>query len=124
MKKYFVLIIVLLFLLLSGVFYWLKSAAPEYSYGALMTGNAVMAVLSILTFYMVKAQIGKRPAAFVRTTQAASFLKLLVCAGAVLIYAFLNKANIHKPSLFALFGIYAIYSVIETWMLSGLAREK
>jgi hypothetical protein len=124
MKKYFVLIIVLLFLLLSGLFYWLKSAFPEYSYGVLMTGNAVMAVLSILTYYMVKAQLGNKPAAFVRGVYASSFLKLLVCMGAILIYAVVNKANIHKPSLFSLFGIYAVYSVIETWMLSGLVREK
>lgn len=124
MKKFFVLIIVILFLLLTAVFYGLKSYAPEYHFGILMTGNVTMAILSVITYYMVIGQINKRPEAFVRGVYSSSFLKLLVCMAAILVYVLVNRPNIHKPSLFMLFGIYAVYSIVETWMLSRLAREK
>jgi hypothetical protein len=124
MKKFFVLIIVLLFLLLSAAFWIMRTAAPEYNFAVLMTGNITMALLSIITFYMVNAQVNKRPEAFVRGVYSSSFLKLLVCMAAILVYVLVNRPNVHKPSLFMLFGIYAVYSIVETWMLSRLAREK
>ena len=124
MKKFFVLIIVILFLLLTGVFYGVKAYAPEYHFGILMIGNITMATLSVITYYMVIGQMNKRPEAFVRGVYSSSFLKLLVCMAAILVYVLVNRPNIHKPSLFILFGIYAVYSIVETWMLSRLAREK
>jgi Ca2+/Na+ antiporter len=41
----------------------------------------------------------------------------------IMIYALLNKKDIHKPTLFILFGIYAVYTAVETWLLSRQARE-
>lgn len=124
MKKYFILIVVILFLLLTAVFYALKTYAPQYSFGALMGGNVLMAILVLVSYFLVQAQIDKRPEAFVRGVYSSTFLKLLVCIGAILVYALVNKPNIHKPSLFILFGIYAVYSIVETWLLSRMARGK
>lgn len=124
MKNRFILIIVLLFVALSAIFFWLKNAAPEYSFGALMGGNIIMAVLAIVSYVLVTGQIDKRPQAFVRGVYSSTFLKLFVCIIAILTYALVNKPNVHKPSLFILFGIYAVYSVAETWQLSRMARGK
>jgi hypothetical protein len=124
MKKYFILIVVILFLLLTAVFYALKTYAPQYSFDALMGGNILMAILVLVSYFLVQAQIDKRPEAFVRGVYSSTFLKLLVCIGAILVYALVNKPNIHKPSLFILFGIYAVYSIVETWLLSRMARGK
>lgn len=124
MKNRFILIVVVLFLLLSGIFFALKTYAPQYAFGALMGGNIIMAVLAIVSYALVQAQVDKRPEAFVRGVYSSTFLKLLVCIIAILSYAIINRANVHKPSLFILFGIYAVYSIAETWLLSRMARGK
>lgn len=123
MKKIFLASIISLFIVLSLIFIWLKNVAPAYNFGVLMFGNAIMAVLSFTTFFMVVKQMRGKPDAFVRGVYASSFLKLAVCVIAVVVYAVVNRPNVHKPSLFVLFGVYAVYSAIETWLLSRLARE-
>lgn len=123
MKKYFVLIVVILFLVLSGIFYALGLYAQNYRLSVLMTGNAVMALLTILSFYLVTREFNNKPAGFVRGVYASSLLKLFVCIIAIMSYVLINKPNVHKPSLFVLFGIYAVYSIVETWLLSKLAKE-
>lgn len=123
MRRNFVLVIAFIFLLLTAIFFVLKTSAPAYRFYVLMTGNAVMAVLSLLTFFIVQKTMNDKPEAFVRGVYGATFLKLLICIGSILFYALLNRQHIHKPSLFVLFGIYAVYTAAESWMLSKLARQ-
>lgn len=123
MRNYFTLVIIFLFLLLSGIFYAMKVYVPEYRYSVLMTGNVVMALLSVITYFMVKKTMNAKPEAFVRGVYGATFLKLMVCMASILLYAMLNKKDIHKPSLFVLFGIYAVYTAVETWLLGRLAKD-
>ncbi len=123
MTRYFVLITVVVFLLLTAVFYLLQLNMPEYRFTVLMTGNLVMALLTLLSYRIVRRQLNQRPEAFVRGVYGATLLKLMVCMFSILLYVLLNRANIHKPSLFILFGIYAVYTAIETWLLSKMAKE-
>jgi hypothetical protein len=122
MKKNFIIVILALFCALSAVFYLLHQSAPQFSFPLLMGGNIVMAVLTILTHIIVTKQVSARPQAFVRGVYSATFLKLLVCIFGILGYVLINKPNIHKPSLFVLFGIYIIYTTVETLTLSKLAK--
>lgn len=124
MNKYFVYIVVLVFLVLSALFYLLHSAVPEYRLEVLMTGNAVMAILTAVSYLIVKKTVHDRPQAFVRGVYGGSLLKLMICMFGLLIYVFINRPNIHKPSVFMLMGIYAVYTTIETISLSKLARER
>ncbi|MBW7914142.1 MAG: hypothetical protein H3C54_10730 [Taibaiella sp.] len=123
MKKVFLASVVSLFIVLAIVFYWLRSIAPQYDFTVLMFGNVIMAVLSLVSFFLVTKQMHSKPDAFVRGVYASSFLKLFVCMIAIVTYAMVKKPDVHKPSLFMLFGIYAVYSAVETWLLSRLARE-
>ncbi len=123
MSKNFAVVVIIIFVVLSGIFYALKLSKPEYNFVELMVGNAIMALLSAGTYYFLKNQMSGRPAAFVRGVSAATFTKLIVCMAAIMAYAFLNKDHLHKPSLFVLFGIYAVYTVAETRFLSKLAKE-
>ena len=123
MRINFPLIVILLFFLLSALFYGLNMYDPVFKFGVLMTGNMVMAILSLLTFGMVKKTMKARPEAFVRGVYGATFLKLMVCMSAILIYVLLDRKNIHKPSLFILFGIYAVYTAVETVLLGKLAKQ-
>jgi len=123
MKKTFISANIAIFILLSVVFYLLKSYAPSYRFNVLMGANALMLLLSFVSFFIVRKSISGRPEAFVRGVYGATFLKLMVCMAAIMIYALLNKKDIHKPTLFILFGIYAVYTAVETWLLSRQARE-
>ncbi len=123
MKNYFLLYIIICFFLLQATFYLLHQVQPVYNLRILTIGNSVMAGLSLLSFYIVKRQLSKRPEAFVRGVYGATFLKLMICMTAILVFVLLNRSNLHKPTLFILFGIYAVYTGVETWLLSQQARK-
>lgn len=122
MTNRFIVIILIVFAVLTAVF-GLNNMQPTFRLGVLMSGNCLMALLSITTYFIVKKQMNQRPEAFVRGVYGATFLKLMVCMAAILLYALFNKANIHKPSLFMLFGIYAVYTTVETMLLMKMAKN-
>lgn len=123
MKRSFIIAILSVFVVLSGIFFALRSVAPEYNFVVMMWGNVIMAVLSVVSHYLVTKQMTSKPDAFVRGVYASSFLKLFVCMISIVIYAMVNKPDVHKPTLFVLFGIYAVYSGVETWLSSKIARQ-
>jgi hypothetical protein len=124
MKQKFILTVLFIFALLGAGIIMLHREVPAYDATVLMTGNIVMALLSLLTFYIVTGQLRKNPAAFVRGVSASTFIKLLVCMGGILGYVLVKQGKgIHKPSLFMLLGIYAVYTITETWLLSGHVRN-
>ena len=122
MRKRFLVTIGVVFVLLVGGLYALKTFLPSIDLLALETGNGIMALLSLVTYGLVKKQMEGRPEAFVRGVYSSSFLKLMVCMISILVYVLLNRSHIHKPSVFMLFGIYAVYTIMETWLLSKLVR--
>src|ERR1035438_6740842 len=109
MRKQFIIAIATVFIFLTAVFYAMKIIMPVFHFTALETGNTIMALLSLITYLLVHKELDGRPQAFVRGVYSASFLKLMVCMISILVYVLLNRSNIHKPSVFVLFGIYAIY---------------
>jgi hypothetical protein len=123
MKKRFIVVVTIIFVVLAAAIYALEVYAPAFHFGALEAANVVMAVLSLIAYFLVNRQVDERPQAFVRGVYSASFLKLMVCMVSILVYVLLNRAHIHKPSVFMLFGIYAVYTIAETWLLSKVARE-
>ena len=122
MNRY-LLILFALFILLSLGFQLLTRFDPSYNFMALMGGNVLMLLLCIIAMLLVRKRIGQRAESFVRGVYSATFLKLMVCLAAILVYVMLNRETLHKPTLFVLFGVYAVYTGVETWMLSQLARK-
>jgi hypothetical protein len=123
MKKQFIIAIVTVFVLLSAVLYVLEMKMPGFRFVPLESGNVIMALLSLITFIIVNRQVDSRPNAFVRGVYSASFLKLIVCMVSILVYVLLNRAHIHKASVFVLFGIYVVYTAMETLILSRTVRK-
>lgn len=122
MKQLFNISILVLFIALSVILFILYKASPAYNYSVLETGNVIMMVLAFSSFMLINKQAGKNGSAFVRGVSGSSLLKLMVCMISVVIYAAVNRANVHKPSIFILMAIYAIYSATETILLSRMAR--
>ena len=123
MKTKFTITTLLIFVLLTAFFFALYNYIPDYNFITLESGNLLMALLSLIACFMVMKQKEARPQAFVRGVSGASFLKLMVCMIAILIYIAINRSHIHKPTVFVLMGVYAIYSIIESITLSKLVRE-
>ncbi len=122
MKRRFVLIQLVIFAVLTGLFLGLHAMQPAFDTLALHTANTLMLVLSISAHKLVNRKIAGRPQAFVQGVYSASLLRLMVCMVAMLAYVMLNRHNIHKPTVFVLFGVYAVYSAAETILLSKTAR--
>lgn len=123
MKRQFVVVTLVILLALDVSFRILGRQAPEYHTTALEIANIVMAGLTLAVFALMNKQIDNRPNAFVRGVYSGSLLRLMVCMVGVLAYVVLNKSKIHKPSVFIMFGIYAVYSATETVMLSRTAKR-
>lgn len=119
MKKQFYIIMVLVMIVLGIVAYFLQ---PDFSFTVLMTGNVILLLLSIITFTIVSKSFVERPQAFVRGVSSGSLIKLFVCAGGVLIYALATRPHVHKMQIFALMGMYAVYSIVENILLSRMAK--
>lgn len=124
MKKKFVSAIGVVFVALSVVFYLVSQNTPAYKFGILEGANVLMAVIAIISYTLVTKNIVDNPHAFVRGVYSASLLKIMVCMFAALGYIAVYRSNVHKPTVFVMFGIYIVYTGIETYILSGLARIK
>ena len=123
-KQKFYTIIAVVFIALSIVFYIVNQWDPAYKLPILIIANALMAVLCGISYVLVTRSISDNPHAFVRGVNGASLLKLMVCMIAALIYIGIYRSQVHKPTIFVMFGIYIVYTGIETYVLSGLARVK
>ncbi len=124
MNRTFIIAVGIVFAALTAIFFYMKTAAPDFRFNVMMGGNILMLILSTASYFMVTQQIKNRPQAFIRGVYSGTFLKLFVCMASVMLYVMINKKDIHKPTLFVLFGIYAVYSVVETTILSKMARVK
>ncbi len=118
MRQFFLKAVITIFVLLGIGFAILGKFQPQFQTMVLHIGNLMMALLSLAAFMLVNKQTSDKPYAFVRGVSSASFLKLMVCMVAFLAYALLNRHHIHKPTVFVLFGVYTVYSAVETILLS------
>lgn len=117
------IVTLVVFVVLTAIIYIVHSFAPQFSIIALEGGNLIMAVLTMCAYFIVNMQMKGSPAAFVRGISGVSLLKMMVCMIAALIYIVLNRSNIHKGTIFALMGVYAVYAAAETILLSKMARQ-
>jgi hypothetical protein len=125
MRHKFVLSIVIIFLIFSGLIYFLFTKNVAYDMPSLLIANLILACVSLLSFNIIKRGIDSNNAnAFVRAKMTGTMIKFFVCIAILLIYVFLNNRQVHKPSLFLFLGMYAVYSAIESVPLSKMARKK
>lgn len=108
---------------ISLMLYVLHQSRPEFDFTALMVANGIMLVLSLLAWGMLRRNVGERAQVFVRGVYGATMLRLFVCLIGILSYALMKRPAVHKPSLFVMFGIYAVYTVVETMAFSRQARR-
>src|SRR5690606_10316387 len=113
MRPAFLLALLLVFLICSGIIYYTDTRAVGFDFGALMIGNALLAAVSLISaLLIVRAMKGNNPNAFVRAKMTGTMLKFFICIIALLVYVFLHDRQLpHKPSLFLFVGMYVIYAI-------------
>src|SRR6188768_349586 len=115
--------LVALFAAIAGGAYLLHQSNPAFDFVALIGADAIMLLLSLAAWAMLRKNVAERPQAFIRGVYGATLLRLFVCLTAVLTYALMNREHLHKPTLFVMFGIYMAYTVIETVVFSRVAKK-
>lgn len=98
---------------------------PVYDVPALMTGNVLLAMLSLITYVNLNNGIkANNPNAFVRAKMTSTMIRIFAFVMLILAYIFIvGKVNV-KPNVFFFMGIYVIYTIIESAILSNLAKDK
>ncbi len=101
-----------------------KMTAIGFDTNVLLIGNFFLCALTFFSFYMLyKGMKSATTAGFLRSVYGSFMIKLLLVALIVLGYAFLNKENINKPSLFTCMFLYLLYTFIETRALLKLSKK-
>lgn len=96
-----------------------------YDKTALMIANSILAVLSMVSYFMLQQKIkAERAQAFVNGVYGATLLRLMVCMGGILAYIMLNQGHLHKASIFSMMGMYMLYTIFETIIFARLAKQK
>lgn len=113
-----------IFITLSLVFGVMGVYAPQFHVIPLHIANVIMLALSLGAYLLVNRKVADRPHAFVQGVYSASLLRLMVCMAAMLAYVLLNRDRVHKPTVFVLMGVYAVYSATESVLLSRTARKQ
>jgi hypothetical protein len=90
---------------------------------ALFVADGIMLALSMGAWVLMRQKVAERPQAFVRGVMGATLLRLFVCFAAILAYALIKRPDVHKPTIYLMFGIYAIFTVVETLVFSRQARR-
>lgn len=87
-------------------------------------GNSILFFLSVIIYFMQKKSLqNPNPNVFVRSVMAGTFIKLVVIAGAVIIYLLSAGENKSNYAVLAAMGLYFVYTFIEVKTVSKLNKE-
>jgi ACR3 family arsenite efflux pump ArsB len=89
----------------------------------LLIGNLLLFVATMTSLLLnFKALRTKNNHAFFRMVYGGMMIKLVVCVAAALIYVFISRPHINKPSLFVCLGLYLVYAFIEVMTLMKVSK--
>ena len=85
---------------------------------ALLAGNAVLFLATVLSFYFYsKALNNNNTQFFLRMMYSSLLAKMLICLGAALIYVWIARSGVSKTIILGCFGLYVLYTVVEVKVL-------
>jgi hypothetical protein len=119
--------VISLFGILTILFLVFKTQMNSYGIDAnvLLIGNGILLIVTVFSLYFhIKGFLHKNVQVFFRSVYGALMIKMFVCAGAVIIYAMMEKKNINKPALFICIALYFVYTFMEVRMVFRLLKQK
>jgi FtsH-binding integral membrane protein len=126
-KKRFYRLIALLFIVFNLVFVVGRFKLEEWGFNlpVLLAGNLFLCLVTLATFWLHdKAMLAKDTQTYLRNVYLAMFGKLMLCAIAAMIYIFVMKKALNKPSLFFCMFLYLLYTFVEISSLMRLNQER
>lgn len=116
---------IILFLVLNSAFLFFGSRWKEAGFDTdvLIIGNLILFAVTFLTYWMgSKGLTTKNNHAFFRSVYGSFMIKLIVFAGAALVYITQFKEQLNKPALFFCMGLYLVYTFFEVAGLMKLSK--
>jgi hypothetical protein len=108
-----------------SIIIFLISKQQICTFNIVIIGNVFLALLTSFSYLSSsKSANDSNPNKFVQGVMKNTVLKFFVIIIATFVLIYTQKAIIKKVDIFLLMGIYILYSVLETVMLSILARKK
>ena len=125
MNRTYLLYFSLLTAFLIGLGFWLSSDGMAFvTRTVFLAGILFMAIISLFTFFFSARFVNaENPNRFVRGIMGGTFLKFFLCIIAALVWLLKSGKHLHKPDLFALMGVYLLYAILESYMLSTATRS-
>lgn len=123
MKSRLPLVLIVVCALVATAIQFLWKAEPRFDYTALMIANVIMLVLSLIGWALQRRTLNDRPQAFVRGVYSATLLRLFVCLVGIMGYALANRTTVYKPTLVVMGGIYFVYIIVESLVVSNTAKR-
>lgn len=106
-----------------GIYIWCQQN-PAYDNIGLIAANTILSLLCLISYFMIQNNLKTgRVQAFVNGVYGATLLRLMVCMAAALIYILNNIKTIHKPTLFAMMGLYIVYTTFEIIIFGKMSRK-
>ena len=109
--------LMLVFLILSIVFLfcWKLFSRSPVDYVVLLVGNGLLFLVGMASQRMsVLAMKAAKTQGFLKGVYGSFLLKFFVLAAAAFIYILRFQQSINKPAFFGCFGLYLIYTFVET----------
>jgi len=119
--------VIILFVFLCAAVIILKSflLSLGFDFKFLLIANLLLFLLTLaVIFIQTRGLKSPNPNVFLRGIYFSFLLKLFIIMIAVLIYVFMMKSRLNKPSLFTSMGIYILYAAAEVIQLMKIARRK
>ena len=91
----------------------------------LIAGNILLAAVTIISYFLYKrAMAHPTTMGFLRNTYSGLFLKLMVCAFAVIIYVMTDREHVNKPAIISCVALYFVYTLLEMRSLMQWNKER
>ncbi|MDX1954781.1 MAG: hypothetical protein SFU20_04555 [Chitinophagaceae bacterium] len=118
---------IILFMVLNAAFLIFGARWKEAGFDTdvLIIGNLLLFAVTFLTYWLgSKGLTTKNNHAFFRSVYGSFMIKLIVFAGAALVYITKFKEQLNKPALFFCMGLYLVYTFFEVAGLMKLSKLK
>ncbi|ANE50183.1 hypothetical protein [Flavisolibacter tropicus] len=119
-------VILFLFIALNAFFISGKSMLARWGadQNVLIIGNLILFLVTIVSALIaIRSLKSTNPHAFVRGVFGSITIKLFACMIAALVYIAIYKKDLNKPALFALMGLYLLYTFLEVSSLTKLLKK-
>jgi hypothetical protein len=115
MKIKHLLPVLFVFVLVNGILLTAHSLLVEQfvKYEFVLAVNVMLLMMSIFNFNRIRKVDVKNPRALVNSVMIGTILKMVVFAGAALMYATQKKAPVGMPTLLTSMGLYLVYTWLE-----------